>query len=125
MKSIFYLFVLSTLFSCSAQEKEQSTPILGKWIGDKTIILYEGDTLKINDNDLQEIFFKDSVYWGFEKAKGYEVLPYSITSNYLIMNGEKFELLELNDSTLIYKAKRSIPDKFVIDIFRKAEGTDW
>lgn len=94
-------------------------------MGHKTIILYDGDTVRTNNNDLQQIFFQDSMYWGFTKAKGYEIFDYSLSRDYLIINEEPLELLELSDSTLIYKAKRSIPKKFVIDIFRKVEGNEW
>ncbi|MTI19591.1 hypothetical protein E1176_01010 [Fulvivirga sp. RKSG066] len=126
MKSIIYVFLLVALPNCSGKgNRSQNNIILGKWIGYKTITMYEGDTTKVSNNNLQEIFFKDSVYWGFANAKGYEILPYSIHKDHLIINGEELELLELSDSVHSYKRKTLIPDKYRIYIFRKAEGLDW
>ena len=126
MKSMVYPFLLFVLSNCSGQDnKTQNDIILGKWTGEKTITIYEGDTTKVSDNDLQEIFFKDSVYWGFAEANGYEILPYSLQEDYLIINGERLELLELSDSVHSYKRKALIPDKFRIYTFRKAEGLEW
>ncbi|MEM9339255.1 MAG: hypothetical protein AAGA66_11040 [Bacteroidota bacterium] len=125
MKHIIHSLLLFILFNCTGQHRNQARHILGKWIGDRTILLFEEDTLKVNHNDLQEIFFLDSMYWGFAEAREYETFSYDLIKNNLIINGENLELLELNDSILAYKRETLIPDKFRVYYFKKATGTDW
>ncbi|MEO1052885.1 MAG: hypothetical protein AAFX87_19780, partial [Bacteroidota bacterium] len=99
--------------------------ILGKWVGESTTILLEGDTLRTKPNTLQMIFNKDDVQWGFSGNRGYETFQYSVSKGYLTIDGEKMELIELSDSILIYKRKILLDDNFDIAKFRKVEGLDW
>ena len=112
-------------YGCTTHLGYEDKMILGKWKGDKTIFIFDGDTIKVNQSQIQHIFFNDSTWWGFAEAEGYETYPYVINGMELLINGQDFEIIKLDEKQLVYRTWRDSKIDVVVDSFIKVEGTDW
>lgn len=117
------LALVVSLTSCNRDNQKKSY-LLGKWVADSTKTFYKKEYINTKDNTLQMVFKKDSMYWGFAKAKGYEVFRYECINNSLTINGEKMEIIKLTNWRLIYK-RGDNDDLSQIDYFHKVKGNEW
>lgn len=98
------------LFGCSNQ-KTESEFILGKWTGESKVLVQGKDTLDYTKGQLGYtnnhvlIFNNDNTFIKDYSGLGAFTKPmnFTISQEFLILNGYDFTLISLNDSILILK----------------------
>jgi len=137
MNVIRYLIVVILITSC-IERKHENDAIIGKWYGESSILVSDGDTVdytkdqKGYENKDIRIFNPDGTYFvSYFGTLPFDTGTYSISKDVLHFGKGSSPIVTLNDSILIYKfyynefnSYVGKSDYFIMGFRKEGEGLD-